>query len=178
MAAALEYAMYITVNVAEYSGLLLGLDLLDEQTRGRIIICGDSNLVIRQMRGEINCKAPGLQLLRHKVMQRLQSWPKHDFLNMKRKWNQSTARTARSALHQETGWIVTSDSEMQDLLSLNRLDKLIVTERTDRVVNMTAITGSTLRRRFGSRCYTKKCYDRFGSSVSNRYKRRKVGSFT
>ena len=68
VAAALEYAMYITVNVAEYSGLLLGLDLLDEQTRGWIIICGDSNLVIRPIRGKIDCKAPELQLLRHKAM--------------------------------------------------------------------------------------------------------------
>ena len=66
--AAAEYATDLTVNEAEYRGLLLGFDLLDDQTRGRIIICGDSNLVIRQMRGEIDCKAPGVQLLRHKAM--------------------------------------------------------------------------------------------------------------
>ena len=43
VAAASEYAMDLTVNGAEYSGLLLGFDLLDKQTRGRIIICGNSN---------------------------------------------------------------------------------------------------------------------------------------
>ena len=69
---------WIEINTPEYRGLLLGFDLLDRQTRERIIICGDFNLVIRQMRGEIDCKAPGLQLLRHKAMQRLQSWPKHE----------------------------------------------------------------------------------------------------
>ena len=66
--AAAKYATDLTVNGAEYRGLLQGFDLLAVQTRGRIIICGDSNLVIRQMRGEIDCKAPGLQLLRHKAM--------------------------------------------------------------------------------------------------------------
>ena len=41
----------LTVNEAEYRGLLLSFDLLADQARGRMIICGDSNLVIRQMRG-------------------------------------------------------------------------------------------------------------------------------
>ena len=60
VAAASEYAMDLTVNAAKFRGLLFGFDMLDKQTRGRIIICGDSNLEIRQMRGEIDCKAPGL----------------------------------------------------------------------------------------------------------------------
>ena len=68
VAAASEYTSDLTVNKAEYRGLILGLDLLADQTRGRVIICGDSNLVIRQMRGEMNCKAPGLQLLLHKAI--------------------------------------------------------------------------------------------------------------
>ena len=48
---AVEYATDLPVNEAEYCGLLLGLKLLADQARGRIIICDDSNLVIRQMRG-------------------------------------------------------------------------------------------------------------------------------
>ena len=98
MAAASEYAMDLTVNTAKYSGLLLWFDLLDRQTRKQIIICGDPNLGIRQMRGEIDCKAPGLQLIQHKSIQRLQSWPKHDLLHMKRECNQSADRLASSAL--------------------------------------------------------------------------------
>ena len=84
MAAASEFATNLTVNEAGYQGLILSLDLLADQTRGRVIICGDSNLVIRQMRGEIDCKAPGLQLLRHQTMEKLRSWPNHAFLYMKR----------------------------------------------------------------------------------------------
>ena len=41
--AAAEYATDLIVNEAEYRGLLLGFDLMADQARGRIIICGDSN---------------------------------------------------------------------------------------------------------------------------------------
>ena len=99
------------------------------------------------MRGEIDCKAPRLQLLRRKAMQRLQSWQNHESIHMKREWNQSADRLARSALQQGTGTIVTPESEIQDLISLNRLEKLIVPETADRVVKMAAITRSTLQRR-------------------------------
>ena len=34
--AAAKYATYLTVNEAEYRGLLLGFDVLVDQTRGRI----------------------------------------------------------------------------------------------------------------------------------------------
>ena len=83
VAAASEHSPDLTVNEAEYRGLLLSFDLLADQARGRMIICGDSNLVIRQMRGKNDCKAPGLQLLRHKAMEKLRSWPSHEFLHMK-----------------------------------------------------------------------------------------------
>lgn len=129
MTAASEYAMELTVNEAEYRGLLLSFDLLVNQTRERVTICGDSNLVIRQMRGEIDCKAPGVKLLRHKAMQKLRSWPIHEFLHMKRDWNQSGDRLASTALQYEKGMRVTSNQDLQDLISLNRLDELLTPER-------------------------------------------------
>ena len=84
VAAASEFTTDLTVNEAEYRGLLLGFDLLADQTRGRVNICGESKMVIRQMRGEIDCKAPGLQLLRRQATEKLRSWPMHEFLHMKR----------------------------------------------------------------------------------------------
>ena len=68
---AAEYATDLTVNEAEYRGLLLDVYLLADQAWGRIIICGDSSLVIRQMSGDFDCKAPELQLLRHKAMENI-----------------------------------------------------------------------------------------------------------
>ncbi|OWZ08171.1 reverse transcriptase [Phytophthora megakarya] len=49
------YAEGLTVNEAEYHGLLLCLDLLEDLDTRRLVICGDSNMVIRQVRGEIDC---------------------------------------------------------------------------------------------------------------------------
>ena len=114
MTAAAEYATDLTVNEDEFRGLLLGLDLLVDQTRGCIIICDDSNLVIRQMRGEIYCKAPGFQLLRHKAIEKLRSWPIHKFLHMKRDWNQSADQLASKDLQQEQASISLSNQSRQD----------------------------------------------------------------
>ena len=142
---AAEYATDLTVNEAEYRGLLLGFDLLADQARERIIICGDSNLVIRHMRGEIDCKAPGLQLLRHKAMEKLRSWPIHEFLHMKRNWNQSADLLASNALQQEKSKMPVSDQDRQNLHSLNRLDESLTPKSVDRVVNIAAITRSAVR---------------------------------
>ncbi|ETI37781.1 hypothetical protein F443_16358 [Phytophthora nicotianae P1569] len=90
------YLPDLTVNEAEYQGLLLGFDLLSSLDRGRLIICGDSNLVIRQMRGEIECKAPGLTPLRRRALDRRRTWPAHEFLHVKRDWNQSADRSSCS----------------------------------------------------------------------------------
>lgn len=55
-------------NVAEYAGLILLLTELRGQDanrgiRGRYLVCGDSELVIRQMRGEYRVTAPHLKRL-------------------------------------------------------------------------------------------------------------------
>ncbi|OWY92900.1 LOW QUALITY PROTEIN: reverse transcriptase, partial [Phytophthora megakarya] len=65
------YAEGLTVNEAEYHGLLLWLDLLEDLDPQLLVICGGSNLVIREVRGEIDCEAPGLTLLRQRALERL-----------------------------------------------------------------------------------------------------------
>ncbi|POM72893.1 Reverse transcriptase [Phytophthora palmivora] len=126
ISAASEYKLDLTVNEAEYHGLLLCLDLLSDMDRGRLIFCGDSNLVIRQMKGEIECKAPGLTLLRQQALERLRSWPNHVFLHMKRDWNQSADSLASAALRRESGVVIVTEEERQDLVTLNRLDELLI----------------------------------------------------
>ena len=68
----------MTENEDEYQGLLLSYDLPAAQTRWRIIIRGVSTLVIRQRRGKIECKVPGLQLWRHQAAEKFRSWPADD----------------------------------------------------------------------------------------------------
>ena len=113
VAAASEYATDVTVNEAEYRGLRLSFDLLAKQINGRVIICGDFNLVIRQMWGEIVCKAFGLRLLRHKAMEKLRSWSIHELLHIKRDLNHSADRIANAALKQEKGTVIPLDQELK-----------------------------------------------------------------
>uniref|UniRef100_H3H5Y4 Uncharacterized protein n=1 Tax=Phytophthora ramorum TaxID=164328 RepID=H3H5Y4_PHYRM len=145
--AASEYMPDLTVNEAEYRGLLLCFGLLSTMDRGRVVICGDSNLVIRQMRGEIACKAPGLLLLREKAMDRLRSWPRHEFLHMKRDWNQSADKLASEALQRGEGTVVTSEADRQDLITLNRLDELLKPKDNNAVARVSAVTRSARRSR-------------------------------
>ncbi|OWZ13092.1 reverse transcriptase [Phytophthora megakarya] len=135
-----EHQPDLTVNEAEYRELLLCFNLLSTQARGRVVFCGDSNLVIRQMRGEIDCKAPGLQLLRQKTLNQLRSWPKYDFVHVKREWNQSVDKLASAALQREEGEIVTAEEERQDLITLNRLHEILQPRSARSVTHVNAIT--------------------------------------
>ncbi|OWY95519.1 reverse transcriptase, partial [Phytophthora megakarya] len=92
------YLESLTVNEAEYNGLILGLDMLEGLDRRRLVICGDSNLVIRKVRGGIDCKAPGLTLLKRKALDRLRKWNDHELVHVKRDWNGSADSLASAAL--------------------------------------------------------------------------------
>ncbi|POM58038.1 Reverse transcriptase [Phytophthora palmivora] len=122
-----EYDNDLTVNEAEYRGLLLCFELLETQDR---------------MRDEINCKAPGLQLLRKKALDRLRSWPDHKFLHVKREWNQSVDKLASAALQRLEDEIVTSEEGREDLATLNRLSELLKPKPSDDVARVEAVTRS------------------------------------
>ncbi|GMF41737.1 unnamed protein product [Phytophthora fragariaefolia] len=143
-----EYKANLTVNEAEYQGLLMCFDLLAKQhvDHNRLIICGDSNLVIRQMRGEIECKAPSLKLLRQKAMEKLRSWHNHEFLHVKRDWNQSADKLASASLQREAGEQVTSQTDIDDLATLNRLAELLVPQSQISIVKIAATTRPRQRR--------------------------------
>ncbi|KAK1946066.1 Gag-Pol polyprotein [Phytophthora citrophthora] len=132
IAASSAYATQMTVNEPAYHGLILCLDLLADLGRGRLVICGDSNLVIRQMRVEIPCKAPALQLLREKAMGKLS-------LTTSSGGNQSADRHASEALQADAGTVVTSTEVFEDLTALNRLGEIRKSKNEDSVVHVPAI---------------------------------------
>ncbi|KAE9292362.1 hypothetical protein PR003_g24777, partial [Phytophthora rubi] len=129
----------MTDNEEEYSGLLLCFDLLEDQDRTRLVICGDSNLVMRQMKGEIDCKAPALTLLRQKALRQLGTWLVHDLLHVKRAWNASADSLASAALQREAGVIV-QGQDCDDLVMLNRLSEILTAtaEETTRRISAMA----------------------------------------
>ncbi|OWZ04850.1 LOW QUALITY PROTEIN: reverse transcriptase [Phytophthora megakarya] len=134
------YLESLTVNEAEYNGLILGLDMLEDLDRRRLVVCGDSNLVIRQVRGEIDCKAPGLTLLKRKAPERPREWWDHELVHVKRDWNRSADSLASAALQHQGGIKVQEGPEYQDLVTLNRLDEILIPKIENPVVRVAAVT--------------------------------------
>ena len=56
-----------TNNKAEYKAIIKGLELAAKHTRGKVNILSDSELVIKQIKGEYRIKAPGFHDLFSKV---------------------------------------------------------------------------------------------------------------
>ncbi|OWZ11320.1 reverse transcriptase [Phytophthora megakarya] len=129
------YAEGLTVNEAAYHGFLLCLDLLEDLDPRSLVICEDSNLVTRQVRGEIDCKAPGLTLLRQRALDRLRVWPDHELLH-----NGSADSLTSAALQRQCGIEVESEKEIQDLVALNRLDEILIVKIEDEVAQISAVT--------------------------------------
>ena len=128
------------MNEVEYEGMLLGFDLLEPLERRRLVICGDSNLVVRQMRGEIECKATGLSPLRAKALNKLRSWARHEILHVKRDWNQSADQLASEALHRQRGVESVPREEWPELEAANRLPELLVPKDQRPMAKIIAVT--------------------------------------
>ena len=57
-----------TNNMAEYEALVLGLKTLKEMGARRIVVHGDSELIINQVKGIYKAKHPGLRAYRNIVL--------------------------------------------------------------------------------------------------------------
>ena len=112
----------------------------------RVSGCGDTNLVIQQIRGEIDCNAPGLELLRHMAIDELISWTIHQFLHSKRDWNKSANRLASMALQREEGSIVISEKYLQGLAALNQLNELLQPGHIGSIARVAAAIRSARKR--------------------------------
>ncbi|KAE8962876.1 hypothetical protein PF005_g29875 [Phytophthora fragariae] len=77
------------------------------------------------MRDEMDCKSPGLKLLRQKTRNALQAWPHYELFHVRRDWNASADMLAGQALQRQGGRNVHSPKEIQDLKTLNRLEEVI-----------------------------------------------------
>ncbi|OWZ04587.1 LOW QUALITY PROTEIN: reverse transcriptase, partial [Phytophthora megakarya] len=134
------YLESLTINEAEYNGLILGLDMLEDLDHKRLVVCGDSNLVIRQVRGEIDCKAPGLTILKRKALIRLRKWRDDELVHVKRDGNGSADSLASAALQRQGGIEVQKMPGYQDLVTLNRLDEILIPKTENPVARVIAVT--------------------------------------
>ena len=80
-------------------------------------------------------------------MEKLRSWLKHDFVHVKRICSASADPLAIEALRKENIGIVVDDQDRQDLVTLNRLDELLLPREMNQRVRVAAITRAAARRR-------------------------------
>ncbi|MCP4728358.1 MAG: ribonuclease HI family protein, partial [bacterium] len=87
-----------TNNVAEYQALIYGLDLAINFQPDRLDIYSDSELLVKQMKGEYKTKNPRIKELREIILVKLQSIDDYTFTAIKREFNTDADALANKAL--------------------------------------------------------------------------------
>ncbi|OWZ00883.1 reverse transcriptase [Phytophthora megakarya] len=107
------YLDSLTVNEAEYNGLILGLDMLEDLDRRRLV---------------------------RKALDHLRKWSDHELVHVKRDWNGSADSLASAALQRQGGIEVQEMPGYKDLVTLNRLDEILIPKTENPVVRVAAVT--------------------------------------
>lgn len=93
-----KYIGAATNNVAEYMALILGVREAKKLGAKKIRVRGDSELVIRQLRGEYRVKNPGLKHLFDQVQELLNAFESVSFEHVVREKNSLADRLANRAM--------------------------------------------------------------------------------
>ena len=95
----LKAAIGITTNnVAEYSGLLAALRWAIENGMSQLHVLADSDLLVKQMRGEYRVKSPGLQPLFEEARGLVKQIGRVKFEHVRREFNKDADRLANEAM--------------------------------------------------------------------------------
>lgn len=93
-----EYLGEATNNVAEYRALLLGLRKAETLSPSSLTVYSDSELLVRQIRGEYRVKSPLLRPLYLETVRRLRRFPGARILHVGREANRDADRLANRAI--------------------------------------------------------------------------------
>ena len=78
-----------TNNVAEYRAMLLGIELARELGAPEVELVGDSELIVKQVRGEYKVKNADLRPLRDEVRTRLRDFDEWTIRHVRREHNEA-----------------------------------------------------------------------------------------
>ena len=92
-----------TNNVAEYRALLLGIELARELGATELDLVGDSELVVKQVRGEYRVKDPGLKPLHAEVRSALAPLDSWSIRHVRREQNAEADRLVNETLDDPDG---------------------------------------------------------------------------
>jgi len=98
LAALGKYLGRATNNVAEYTGLITGLQEARKLGAKKIIVRGDSELVIKQMRGEYRVKNPDMKTLHDRAQTLAREFSSVQFTHNLRQHNEVADRLANKAM--------------------------------------------------------------------------------
>jgi ribonuclease HI len=87
-----------TNNVAEYRALLLGIERARELGADEVEIVGDSELVVRQVKGEYKVKDAGLKPLHQRAQQALRDFERWSIRHVRRDDNEAADLLVNEAL--------------------------------------------------------------------------------
>jgi ribonuclease HI len=87
-----------TNNVAEYSGLLAALRWAVDNGIAKLHIRSDSELLVKQMKGQYRVKNPGLQPLYEEAVRLVRQVGKVTFEHVRREFNKDADRLANEAM--------------------------------------------------------------------------------
>lgn len=122
----------VTVNDAEYHGLLKGLTMASERKVDDLVVVGDSWIVIQQVHGLINCNQPNLQrrLAEVEVLKPMFSTLK--LVHVKREFNQAADYLTSKTLALGKSWVVLDADERAHLTNVSRIaEKLMKSKQND-----------------------------------------------
>ncbi len=84
---ACDYLGVATNNIAEYNALILGVKLSTKYNAKRILFKSDSELMVKQIKGEYKVKNPQLKLLFTEVQSLLKKLPNWKIMHVRREEN-------------------------------------------------------------------------------------------
>jgi ribonuclease HI len=92
-----------TNNVAEYRALLLGIELAKASGAEEVELVGDSELIVKQVKGEYRVKDAGLRQLHGQVRSALTGLDRWSIRHVRREQNAEADRLVNEALDQTAG---------------------------------------------------------------------------
>ena len=92
-----------TNNVAEYRAVLLGIELARSVGAREVELIGDSELVVKQVKGEYRVKDAGLQPLHAEVKAALAGFDRWSIRHVRREQNAAADRLVNETLDEAAG---------------------------------------------------------------------------
>ncbi|OWY95026.1 reverse transcriptase [Phytophthora megakarya] len=116
----------VTVNDAEYHGLILGLKLAMQYDVKELVAVGDSQIVVQQAQGLINCNQPNLQRRLAEYEDLRKNFVSVKLIHVKREFNQAADYLTSKALVLGESWDLDVPDEIVHLRLVSRITEKIM----------------------------------------------------